>query len=75
LFERSNGAFVSTWNQADRPPPRVSRPRTPTFEAALVTSHFEVEGAAVGRPLAPLMAAFGPVAPSEYFQKPKLMFK
>src|SRR3954465_9903146 len=47
LFERSNAAFVSTWNHADRPPPRVSRPRTPTFEAALVTSHLLTSGLAV----------------------------
>src|SRR3954471_24527627 len=63
LFERSSAAFVSTWNHADRPPPRVSRPRTPTFDAALVTSHLLTSGLAVWS------------AASLCFQQPKLMFK
>src|SRR5688572_19333091 len=53
LFERSMDALVSTCAHAVRPPPRLSRARTPTFEACDATSHFDTDGT--------------PPVPSSYF--------
>ena len=44
LFERSIAALVSTCAHALNPPPRLSRARTPTFEACDATSNFDTEG-------------------------------
>src|SRR5438874_9922741 len=44
VSSRSRGAFCSIWNQAVRPAPRLSLPRTPKFEDGACTSNLLIDG-------------------------------
>src|SRR5260221_12921234 len=44
VSSRSRGAFCSIWNQAVRPAPRLSLPRTPKFDDGACTSNLLTDG-------------------------------
>src|SRR4051812_28030460 len=76
VASRSSGAFCSIWNQAVRPPPRLSLPRRPKLEDGACTSHLPIAGteatcAVVGAALVSGRKSRA-VKPSPYFTWPNV---
>src|SRR5258706_7207485 len=74
VSSRSSGAFCSIWNQAVRPPPRLSLPRTPKFDDGACTSNLLIAGTVtMPRIIAPVVTFVSRAAkPSPYFTWPNV---
>src|SRR5436190_1026628 len=77
VASRSSGAFCSTWNQAVRPAPMLSLPRTPKLDDGACTSNLDTDGTATAPAFgsqAPPAAAVTSraVKPSPYFTCPNV---